>query len=86
MNHKNRNYSAVPHEMMNYKSYQQVLGQYKAIQAGTWCYCVSIKWYCSVLCGTGSAKGLYACIYQKKWIFGQVSPMPDSIGLREGCR
>ena len=35
MNHKRRNYSAVPYEMMNYNWYQQVLGQYKAILSGT---------------------------------------------------
>ena len=28
-------------------------------------YSVSISWYCLVLGGTGSAKGLYACIYWK---------------------
>ena len=38
MNHKRRNYSVVPYEMMNYKWYQQVLGQYKAILSGTWWY------------------------------------------------
>ena len=55
MNHKKRNYSALPYEIMNYKWYQQVLGQYKAIPAGTWWYWVSINLYCLVLCGTGSA-------------------------------
>ena len=48
MNHKRRNYSAVPYEMMNYKWYQQVLGQYKAILSGTWWYWVSktgTAWY-----------------------------------------
>ena len=40
-------------------------------------YLVSISWYCLVLGGTGSAKGLYACIYWKKWRFGRVLPMPD---------
>ena len=40
-------------------------------------YLVSISWYCLLLGGTGSAKGLYACIYWKKSIFGQVLPMPD---------
>ena len=54
MNHKERNYSAVLYEMMNYKWYQQVLGQCKAILAGTWWYWVSTNWYCLVLCGTGS--------------------------------
>ena len=38
---------------------------------------VSISWYCLVLGGTGSAKGLYACIHWKKWRLGQVLPMPD---------
>jgi hypothetical protein len=28
----------LPYEMMNYKWYQQVLGQYKAIMSGTWWY------------------------------------------------
>ena len=55
MNHKRRNYSAVPYEMMNYKWYQQVLGQYKAILSGTWWYWVSKNWHCLVLHGTGSA-------------------------------
>ena len=40
-------------------------------------YLVSISWNCLVLGGTGSAKGLYAFIYWKKWRFGQVTPMPD---------
>ena len=40
-------------------------------------YLVSISWYCLVLGGTGLAKGLYACIYWKKWRFGRVLPMPD---------
>ena len=40
-------------------------------------YLVSVSWYCLVLGGTGSAKGLYACIYWKKWRFGRVTPMPD---------
>ena len=83
--------STVPYEMMNYKWYQQVLevlGQciwrYWLVLGGTgsvyddtgW-YLVSISWYCSVLGGTGSAGGLYACIYWKKWRFGRVLPMPD---------
>ena len=29
-------------------------------------YLVSISWYCLILGGTRSAKGLYACIYWKK--------------------
>ena len=40
-------------------------------------YLVSISWNCLVLGGTGSAKGLYACIYLKRWRFGRVTPMPD---------
>ena len=40
-------------------------------------YLVSISWYCLILGGPWSAKGLYACIYWKKWRFGQVLPMPD---------
>ena len=39
-------------------------------------YLVSISWYCLILGGTWSAKGLYACIYWKKWRFGRVLPMP----------
>ena len=31
---------------MNYKWYQQVLGQYKAILSGTWWYWVSKNWHC----------------------------------------
>ena len=41
-------------------------------------YLVSISWHCLVLGGTWSAKGLYACIYWKKWRFGRVLPMPDT--------
>ena len=41
-------------------------------------YLISICWYCLVLSGTGSAKGLYACIYWKKWRFGQVTLIPDT--------
>ena len=33
--------------------------------------------YAFIYC-IGSAKGLYACIYWKKWRFGQVLPMPDT--------
>ena len=40
-------------------------------------YLVSISWYCLAFGGRGSAKGLYACIYWKKWRFGRVLPMPD---------
>ena len=50
-----RNYSAVPYEIVNYKWYQQVLGQYKAILAGSCWYWVRTKRWCLVLCGTGSA-------------------------------
>ena len=56
---KKRNFSiglTVPYEMMNYKWYLMILGQYMTILAGTW----------SVYVGTGitirSAKGLCACI------------------------
>ena len=41
-------------------------------------YLVSISWYCLILGGTWSAKGLYACIYWKKWRFGRVLPMPHT--------
>ena len=41
-------------------------------------YLVSISWYCLVLGGTGSAKGLYSCIYWTKWRFGLVLLMPHS--------
>ena len=54
MSSKKRNYSVgstVPYGMMNYRWYQ--LGQYMAILAGTWCYRVSINWYCLVLGVTG---------------------------------
>ena len=40
-------------------------------------YLVSISWYCLILGGTWSAKGLYACIYWKKWRFGRVLPIPN---------
>ena len=36
-------------------------------------------WYCLILGGTWSAKGLYACIYWKKWRFGRVTPMPHTL-------
>ena len=36
-------------------------------------------WYCLILGGTWSAKGLYACIYCKKWRFGRVTPMPHTL-------
>ena len=41
-------------------------------------YLVSISWYCLVLGGTASAKGLYACIYWKRWRFGRVLSIPNS--------
>ena len=43
-----------------------------------WLVLGQLSWYCLVLGGTGSAKGLYACIYWKKWRFGRVLPMPHS--------
>ena len=42
-------------------------------------YLVSISWYCLILGGTWSAKGLYACIYWKKLRFGRVTPMPHTL-------
>ena len=33
----------------------------------------------TLLVGTESVQGLYACIYWKKWKFGRVTPMPDSL-------
>ena len=39
-------------------------------------YLISLSWYYLILGGTGSVKGLYACIYWKKWRFGRVLPMP----------
>ena len=42
-------------------------------------YLVSISWYCLFLGGTGSAKGLHACIYwKKKWRFDRVLPITDT--------
>ena len=52
--------------------YLMVLDQYTVLLAGTWWYWVSISWYCLVLGSTGSSKGFFACIYWKKWRFGQV--------------
>ena len=49
-------------------------------------YLLSISWYCLVLGGTGSAKGVYACIYWKKWRFGRVLPMPHSDTHRQQNR
>ena len=46
-------------------------------------YLVSISWYCLILGGTWSAKGLYACIYWKKWRFGRVTPMPHISQTKE---
>ena len=57
--------------------YLVVQGQNWVVQVGTWWFWVSITQYCLVLSCIGSAKGLYACIYWKKWRFGQVTPMPD---------
>ena len=54
-----------------------VLGGTGSVYDDTGWYFVSISWYCLVFGGRGSAKGLYACIYWKKWRFGQVLPMPD---------
>ena len=57
------------------------------IISGTWWYWVTIwrywlvlgiSWYCLVLGGTWSAKGLYACIYRKEWSFGWMLPMPHT--------
>ena len=48
--------------------YLMVQSQYMTILA---------SWYCLVFGDSGSAKGLYACIYWKKWRFGRVLPMPD---------
>ena len=45
---KKRNYSVdwtVPYEMMNYKWYLMVLGQYMTILAGTWSVEVGTAWY-----------------------------------------
>ena len=56
--------------------YLVVQGQYGVVQVGTWWFWVSITQYCLVLSCIGSAKGLYACIYWKKWRFGRVLPMP----------
>ena len=47
------------------------------VHVDTGWYLVSISWYCLALGGTGSAKGLNACIFWKKWRFGRVTPMPD---------
>ena len=54
-----------------------VLDGIGSVYDNTGWYLVSISWNCLVLGGTGSAKGLYACIYWKKWRFGWVLPMPD---------
>ena len=56
--------------------YLVVQGQFGVVLVGTWWYWVSITQYCLVLSCIGSAKGLYACIYWKKWRFGRVLPMP----------
>ena len=41
-----------------------------------------MDFYAFVYC-IGSAKGLYACIYWKKWRFGRVTPMPDTLTDRQ---
>ena len=46
-------------------------------------YLVSISWYCLILGGTMSAKGLYAYINWKKWRFGWVTPMPHISQTKE---
>ena len=53
-----------------------VLDGIGSVYDNTGWYFVSISWYCLVLGGTGSAKGLYACIHWKKWRLGRVLPMP----------
>ena len=48
MSRKKRDYSVdwtVPYEMMNYKWYLMVLGQYMTILAGTWSVYVGTAWY-----------------------------------------
>ena len=64
--------------MMNYKWYLMVLGQYMTILAGTWSVKVGTGTGISLILigGTRSAKGLYACIYWKKWRFDRVLPTP----------
>ena len=74
MSHKQRNYSVgitVPFEVMNHKWYLMVLGQYMTILGQ---YKLVL-----VLGGTGSAKGLYACILntlEKVEIWSGMLPMP----------
>ena len=54
--------------------YMMVLGQHGAVLVGTWWYWISVTWYCLVLSGTRLLPGFYACIYWKKWRFGQMLP------------
>ena len=68
----------VTHQMSRKKrNHSVVLDGTGSVNDDTGWYLVSISWYCLVLGGTGSAKGVYACIYWKKWRFGRVLPMPD---------
>ena len=62
---------------------QVVLDGTGSVYDNTGWYLVSISWYCLILGGTWSAKGLYACIYWKKWRFGRVLPMPDTLTHRQ---
>ena len=59
--------------------YLVVQGQFGVVLVGTEWYWVSITQYCLGLSCIGSAKGLYACIYWKKWRFGRVTPMPHTL-------
>ena len=77
MSRKRRNYSVgwtVPHEIMNYEVAPDGTG---SVYDDTGWYLISLSWHILVLGGTGSAKGLYACIYWKKWRFGRVLPIPN---------
>ena len=56
-----------------------ILGGTGSVYDDTEWYLVSICWYYLVLGGTGSAKGLYACMYWKTWRFGRVLLMPDTL-------
>ena len=44
----------------------------------TGCYLISISWYCLLLGGTGSSKGLCACICWKRGRFGRVLLLPHT--------
>ena len=86
---KKRNYSVgwtVPYEMMNNKWYLIVLGQYMTNDDTGW-YLVSISWYCLVSGGTGSGRGLYACMYIFEKSVGLVGliPMPHTLNHRQQC-